>query len=256
LWLSGEPDITAAAPAFSADAFRRHPGDAMPVYDTARYDAARYDAARANMVESQIRPNKVSDERVIAAFSRIRREMFVPPALAGVAYADENLPLGGGRYLMQPMVAARLFQAAGIGRGDTVLIVGAGVGYEAALAACLGRSVIALEDNAELARMGRSGLVEHRIAAAGYVEGTLPQGHRQRAPYNVIIFGGAVAEIPAEIASQLGDGGRMLAVLRPGQGVGRATLATRTGELLARRAIFDAGTPLLAEFATKPAFVF
>ncbi|HEX3881739.1 MAG TPA: protein-L-isoaspartate O-methyltransferase [Stellaceae bacterium] len=254
--MSGEPDITAAAPAFFADAFRRQPGDAMPVYDTARYDAARYDAARANMVESQIRPNKVSDERVIAAFSRIRREMFVPPALAGVAYADENLPLGGGRYLMQPMVAARLFQAAGIGRGDTVLIVGAGVGYEAALAACLGRSVIALEDNAELARMGRSGLVEHRIAAAGYVEGTLPQGHRQRAPYNVIIFGGAVAEIPAEIASQLGDGGRMLAVLRPGAGVGRATLVTRTGELLARRAIFDAGTPLLAEFATKPAFVF
>jgi protein-L-isoaspartate(D-aspartate) O-methyltransferase len=72
----------------------------------------------------------------------------------------------------------------------------------------------------------------------------------------VILFGGAVAEVPTEITSQLGDGGRMLAVLRPGSGVGRATLVTRTGELLARRAIFDAGTPLLAGFATKPAFVF
>jgi protein-L-isoaspartate(D-aspartate) O-methyltransferase len=215
-----------------------------------------YDAARANMVESQIRPNRVTDERVIAAFSRIHRELFVPPALAGIAYADENLPLGGGRFLMQPMVAARLIQAAGIGRGDTVLVVGAGVGYEAALAALLGRSVVALESDAELARLGRAGLVEHRIAAATYVEGPLAPGHRAKSPYDVILFGGAVAEVPTEITSQLGDGGRMLAVLRPGSGVGRATLVTRTGELLARRAIFDAGTPLLAGFATKPAFVF
>jgi protein-L-isoaspartate(D-aspartate) O-methyltransferase len=215
-----------------------------------------YDAARANMVESQIRPNKVIDERVIAAFGRIHRELFVPPSLARVAYADENLPLGGGRYLMQPMVAARLFQAAAIGRGDTVLVVGAGVGYEAAVAATLGRSVVALESDAELARLGRTALVDHRIAAVAYVEGTLVQGHRARAPYTVILFGGAVAEVPAEIASQLSDGGRMLAVLRPGPGIGRVTLFTRTGEVLARRAIFDAGTPLLAEFATKPAFVF
>ena len=79
---------------------------------------------------------------------------------------------------------------------------------------------------------------------------------RQRAPYDVILFGGAVAEIPSEIASQLGEGGRMLAVVRPESEVGRAMLVTRAGELLARRAMFDAATPVLAEFATKPAFVF
>src|SRR5690242_17018105 len=106
-----------------------------------------YEAARANMVESQIRPNKVTDERVIAAFGRVHRELFVPARLRGVAYADEDLPLGQGRYMMQPMVAARLLQAAGIGGTDSVLVVGAGVGYEAALAAFLGRSVIALEDD-------------------------------------------------------------------------------------------------------------
>ncbi len=121
----------------------------MPVYET----------ARANMVESQIRPNKVTDERVIAAFAQVRRELFVPERLRGVAYADEDLPLGGGRYLMRPMVAARLLQAAAIQRGDAVLVAGAGTGYEAAVAALLGRSVIALEDNAELARLGRSALV-------------------------------------------------------------------------------------------------
>ncbi len=215
-----------------------------------------YEAARANMVESQIRPNKVTDERVIAAFGHVRRELFLPARLRGVAYVDDDLPLGGGRYLMQPMVAARLVQAAAIGRGDVVLVVGAGVGYEAAVAALLGRSVIALENDPELGRLGRGALVEHRIASASYVEGPLPQGYRTRAPYGVILFAGAVPEIPAEIASQLGEGGRMVAVLRQGEGLGRATVITRTGGLLGQRAIFDAATPLLADFVTTPGFVF
>lgn len=218
----------------------------MPVYET----------ARANMVESQIRPNKVTDERVIAAFAHIRRELFVPERLRGVAYADEDLPLGGGRYLMQPMIAARLLQAAAVEPNSIALVVGAGVGYEAALLATMGRSVIALENDPDLARLGRAALVEHRIAAVSYVEGVLRQGYRMRAPYDVILFAGAVADIPPEMANQLGDGGRLVAVVRHGTGVGRATLVTRTGEILAQRAIFDAATPLLAEFATKPAFVF
>ena len=113
------------------------------------------EAARVNMIESQLRPNKVGDERVIAAFLRIRRELFVPERLRGVAYVDDDLPLGGGRYMMKPMVAARLLQAAMVEAKDTVLVVGAGVGYEAALLAQLGRSVIALEENPELARIGR-----------------------------------------------------------------------------------------------------
>jgi protein-L-isoaspartate(D-aspartate) O-methyltransferase len=72
----------------------------------------------------------------------------------------------------------------------------------------------------------------------------------------MILFGGAAAEIPSEIAAQLAEGGRMAAVLRPGAGVGRATLTTRTGGVLAHRVIFDAATPLLPGFAPKPVFVF
>ncbi len=128
-----------------------------------------YDAARLNMIDNQLRPNKVTDERVIDAFMRVRREVFVPERLRGVAYLDDDLPLGDGRYLITPMVAARLLQAADIEPKDTALVVGAGVGYEAALLALLGRSVVALEDNAELARIGRSALVDHRIASVIYV---------------------------------------------------------------------------------------
>jgi protein-L-isoaspartate(D-aspartate) O-methyltransferase len=215
-----------------------------------------HETARAHMIESQLRPNKVTDERLIEAFSRLRRELFVPEPLRGVAYVDEDLPLGRGRYLMEPMVAARLLQALMPERKETALVVGAGVGYEAALLASLTRSVIALEADEELARLGRAALVDHRIASVVYVEAPLAAGHRQRAPYDVILFGGAVAEIPSEVAAQLAEGGRMAAVLRPGAGLGRATLTTRTGGVLAQRVIFDAATPLLPGFAPKPVFVF
>jgi len=215
-----------------------------------------FDAARANMIERQLRPNTVTDERVIAAFASIRRELFVPDRLRGVAYADEDLPLGGGRYLMAPMVAGRLVQALDVARGDAVLVVGAGVGYEAALLALLGRSVVAVEEDAELSRMGRAALVEHRLATVKFVEGPAAQGSRARPAYDAILFAGAVAEIPAEIAAQLAEGGRLAAVVRPGEGPGRATLATRTGGILAHRVMFDAATPMLPGFARKPAFVF
>lgn len=241
LWLPGAVDINARALRFGIRS-----GDLMAVHET----------ARINMVENQLRPNTVADERILDAFSRLRRELFVPEHLRGVAYIDEDLPLGRGRYLMEPMVAGRLLQAMMPGTKETALVVGAGVGYEAAALALLTRSVTALEEDETLARHGRAALVDHRIASVVYVDGPPRVGHRQRAPYDLILFAGAVAEIPPDIAAQLAEGGRMAAVLRAPEGLGRATLATRTGGILAQRVIFDAATPLLPGFVAKPVFVF
>src|SRR5437764_2497094 len=155
-----------------------------------------FKVARSHMIESQLRPNKVTDDRVLNAFASIRRELFVPEHLRTVAYVDEDLPLGGGRYLMEPMVVARLLQAGTIARTDSVLVVGAGTGYEVAVLASLARNVIALEENPELARRARAALVEHAIATVSIVEGPLRDGYQPRAPYDVILFGGAVAEVP------------------------------------------------------------
>jgi protein-L-isoaspartate(D-aspartate) O-methyltransferase len=215
-----------------------------------------FDAARTSMIDSQLRPNKVTDDRLLGAFASVRRELFVPEHLRSVAYIDEDLPLGGGRYLMEPMVFARMLQEAAVERTDAVLIVGAGIGYEAAVTAILTRNVVALEEDSELARRGRAALVEHAVATVNVVEGPLHDGYRPRAPYDVILFGGAIAEIPAEIGAQLAEGGRLLAVVKSSNMIGRATLATRTGGVLARRVIFDAATPFLPGFAPKPSFVF
>ena len=215
-----------------------------------------YEAARANMIERQLRPNKVTDDRVLNAFAGLRRELFVPERLRSVAYSDTDLPLGNGRYLMAPMVAARLLQAAEIGRDDNALVIGAGVGYEAALIALLGRGAVALEHDAELARQGRAALVEHRIATVNFIEDAQAQAGRARPAYEVILFAGAVAEVPPEISAQLAEGDRMMAVVKRDDGPGRAMLTTRTGGILAARVMFDAATPLLPGFVGKPAFTF
>jgi len=215
----------------------------------------KFGAARAHMIESQLRPNKVVDARVLAACAGIQRELFVPEHFQAVAYIDEDLPLGNGRYLKESMVVARLLQAAAVKRTDTALIIGAGTGYEAALVAALARNVVALEEDPELARGARAALVEHSVASVSIVEGPLTLGYRPRAPYDVILFCGGVAEVPSEIDSQLAEGGRLLAVVNPANGVGRATLRTRTGGVVARRVLFDAATPLLPGFLPKRAFV-
>jgi protein-L-isoaspartate(D-aspartate) O-methyltransferase len=216
-----------------------------------------FEAARMHMIESQLRPNKVTDDRVLGAFGQIRRELFVPEHLRAIAYVDEDLPLGRGRYLMEPMVAARLIQAASPARVDTALVVGAGTGYEAAVLSMLTRTVVALEEDAELARLARAALVEENIASVSVVEEPLAKGYKPRAPYDVVLFSGAVAQVPSGIIAQLAEDGRLAAVVKADAGaVGRAALVTRTGGVIARRIIFDAATPLLPGFAPKPAFVF
>lgn len=209
------------------------------------------------MIESQLRPNKVTDERVLDAFSRIRRELFVPEHLRSAAYIDNDLPVAPGRYLMEPMVAARLIQAVLVPRIDAALVVGAGTGYEAAVLSKLARAVIALEEDPQLARQARAALVDENIGSVNVVEGRVGDGYRTRAPYDVMLFGGAVAEVPNEIVAQLAEDGRLVGVVKPeGTGVGRAVLVVRTGGVVARRVLFDAAIHLLPGFAPKPAFVF
>ncbi len=215
-----------------------------------------YAAARLAMVESQLRTNKVTDEAVLEAFLAVPRERFVPPRLRGAAYVDDDLPLGGGRYLMQPMVLARLIQLAEIGRDDNVLEIGCGTGYGTALLARLARSVVGVESDVELARQAVARLRELALDNATVVEAPLGAGHPGRAPYRVIVCQGAVARIPDAIAQQLVEGGRLVCVLRPDSGPGRAAVMTSIGGVLSHWPSFDAAVPLLPGFEAEPGFVF
>jgi len=212
--------------------------------------------ARTNMVESQLRTNKVTDQQVIEAFEALPRELFVDENQQGLAYVDEDLRIADRRYLMEPMVLARLIQVAALKSTDTVLDIGCGTGYSTAVLARIAGSVVALEPDQRLAERGNAVLNELGIDNAAVVVGDPQAGYSKQAPYDAILIGGAVAEVPPTVIEQLADGGRIVAVLLDEAGLGRATLMKRAGSTVSRRVLFDAAVPPLPGFERKPQFVF
>jgi len=214
-----------------------------------------YAAARHNMVESQIRPNQVTDPLVMTAMAEVPREAFLPKSLRGVAYVDDDIPLGNGRHMMEPLVLARLLQGAEIAASDVVLVIGCATGYCSAVLARMANTVVALESDSDLAEAATATLGEQGIDTVAFVEGALRDGYAKQGPYDVIFFCGAVPEIPVAIREQLSEGGRMVAVISEGP-MGKAVLVTRRDGLFSSLEKFDAATPLLPGFESKPSFVF
>jgi protein-L-isoaspartate(D-aspartate) O-methyltransferase len=214
-----------------------------------------YELARRNMIESQIRTNKVTNAELLKALEVVPRERFLPPEWAHAAYVDENLPIAPGRYLMEPMVFARLVQLADPQVTDRSLVVGSGSGYGAAVLANLVRSVVALESDSGLAARGREQFARLRIDSATQVDGPLTEGWVLKAPFEIILVEGAAEVLPATLFEQLADGGRLAAVIET-DGIGRATLFDKRNDVLSRRTVFDAAVPVLPGFKRKRGFVF
>ncbi len=218
-------------------------------------NAHQFSVARRNMVDGQLKPNKVIDPRLLKVIGGVPREAFVPGSHRAVAYIDEEIPLGGGRYLMEPMVLARLLQAAEVVASEVVLDVGCGSGYSAAVLSELGATVIALEADAALATRAGEALRAEGFDAVVTVSGPLAQGYPKHAPYDVILLEGLVDEVPPAILEQLAEGGRLLAVVSD-EGVGKACLFLRHEGHIGRRVLFDAAIQRLPGFERAPRFAF
>ncbi|WP_300297480.1 protein-L-isoaspartate O-methyltransferase [Ferrovibrio sp.] len=213
--------------------------------------------ARRQMVLTQLRPNKVIDEQLIAAMAALPREQFVPKAYRGVAYMDEDVAVAPGRYLMEPMVLARLLQEAEIQPAEVALVVGCGTGYEVGVLARLCSTAIGLESDSTLAQQASQTLQALSIDNSAIVEGALKDGLAKQGPFNVILMTGSVPEIPATLLAQLTEGGRLIGVVRPTEApIGHAVLVKRSGPLFPQRVLFDAGTPPLPGFERPAGFVF
>jgi len=215
-----------------------------------------FSVARQSMVKSQIRPNQVNDPEVLDAMMEVPREVFLPKALRGVAYVDEDLPLGNGRHLMEPRILARLLQAATVQAADVALVIGCATGYSAAVLSRLASAVVAIESDAKLVQAAIDTLTELMIDTVAVMQGDLRTGYPKQAPFDVILLDGAVSEVPDALVEQLAEGGRLVALVKADQTVGKATLITRKGEIVARRELFDANLPWLPGFEPAARFVF
>lgn len=216
-----------------------------------------FSAARRHMVDGQVRTADVTDLRLISAMLEVPRERFVPPSAASLAYLDLDLPAGEGalasRRLLKPMVLAKLIQAADLSATDRVLDVGCAAGYAAAVLARIAAQVVALEQDATLAKAALAAL--SFLPNVTVVSGPLVDGWPSAAPYDVILLEGATGVEPQAFRRQLKDGGRLVCVLGSAPGA-TAMLYRRSGEEMGGRPIFDAAATVLPGFAKPPVFAF
>ena len=222
---------------------------------------SEYAVARHNMVESQIRPNQVTDARLLRAMMEIPRESFVPASLRPLAYMEEEIPVAPARQgmaqrcLLSPMPLARMIQLAEIERGDLVLDVGCATGYSTAILARLADSVVGLECDEGLAEQASQTLMELEADNAAVVAGALPDGYASEGPFDAILLNGAVPKVPDGLIDQLKDGGRLVTIIAV-QNFGQATLYRNIRGYVNPRPAFDAAGPALPGFELEQEFVF
>jgi protein-L-isoaspartate(D-aspartate) O-methyltransferase len=225
-----------------------------------------FEQARATMVESQLRTDKVTDRRILSAFGTLPRERFVPEGKRDLAYSDASLEVwpsidgAPARFLLPPVVLARLIQLAAIQEKDAVLDIGCATGYSTAVLSRLARVVTAVEAEPELAAAAREALQELGVANATVIERPLTRGAPESGPFDVILLNGSVPEVPNTLLAQLKEGGRLCAIIvagregRPRQG--KATLFVKVDGEASGLPHFDANARALPGFAPSPSFTF
>jgi protein-L-isoaspartate(D-aspartate) O-methyltransferase len=215
--------------------------------------------ARQKMVDGQVRPNDVTDIRILDAMLTVPREAFVPPGQRALAYLDRDLDVSEGaaakRYLIKPQVLAKILQAAAIKETDRVLVAGSAVGYAAAIVARLAGRVTATETDGSRVQTAKEVLAQFGLGNVTFAGATAAEGDPANAPYDVIVLDGATEIVPDRLYGQLKDGGRLVgvfAITKPS----RATIVIRSHGDFGNRTLFDASAPVLPGLERLPAFVF
>jgi len=212
--------------------------------------------ARARMIDSQVRPNGITDGRIIQAMALLPRELFVPESRRAIAYVDDDIEIGAGRALMEPMALAKLVQLAEVGSNDHVLHVGCGTGYATALLAALCKSVVAIDEDQALVDAASATLARLGIANAKVLKAAHAAGWSGAQPYDAILVDGQVPAVPQALLQQLSDGGRLVAVVGDNL-VATATLYSRHDGAVSSLPAFEASVGRLPGVVVdRPGFVF
>jgi len=212
--------------------------------------------ARHNMIEQQIRPWDVLDQRVLELIADLPRDAFVPKAYASLAYADINIPLDHGQVMMAPKVEARMLQALNIQATDVILEIGAGSGYATALLARSGKQVHSVDIYPDFVEDARRKLADHGITNVTLETGDAANGWGHHGPYNVIAVTGSLPVLPNTLRQDLKIGGRLFVITGEAP-VMEARLITRISEQeWVEKALFETILPPLVNAPRIQRFVF
>ncbi len=217
-----------------------------------------FSVARTNMVDCQIQTAGVAHADILAAFSNVPRELFVPKASQKIAYMDEDLVIGDGRFLMEPITHARMLQAASPQKDDVVLDISNTNGYSAAILSTLVTTIVCIEEKKKGLDQNLSILADIDVCNVAGFKGDLVKGCPEHAPYDLIFMGGSVTELPTELIKQLGPNGRLITIVKPdGEMMGQVTLVQSLGEKgFSSYTLFEAACPYLPGFEPRDSFTF
>lgn len=212
-----------------------------------------YAARRTVMVDTQVRTADVTKFPIIDAMLAVPREEFVPARLREAAYMGENMELGQGRVVLEPRTLAKMLDALDVQPDDLVLDIGCGFGYSSAVMARMAGAVVAVEEDAEMAREAKTRLTEHGADNVILNQGPLTGGAPEHGPFDVIVIEGAVAHLPDVLTDQLKDGGRLACLFMEGT-LGEAHIGYKLDGHVTWRFAFNAGAPVLPGFECHSAF--
>ncbi len=215
-----------------------------------------FEAARRTMVDSQIRPDDVTEPEIVNAFLQVPREAFIPASKRTLAYSEFEIRTGEDRALWTPRDTAKLIKSVDPRPGDACLLIGAGAGYEAALMSHLTETVIALEEDEDAVASLAQRLADLGFDRAVAVEGKLTEGLPGEGPFDCILICGMVERVPETLTDQLAEGGRLAAVVQVDAALGRGRVYTRSGNVVSSRETFDACPPKFKAFDAPAVFQF
>ena len=215
-----------------------------------------FEQARFNMVEQQIRPWEVLDQDVLDLLMTVKREEFVPAAYRDLAFTEVEIPIGCGQVMLKPVIEGKVLQALRLGKADSVLEVGTGSGYFAALLAARTEWVRTIELEPELVKLASANLARNGVENVVVVQGDGIAGWAERAPYDVIVVSGGLPFVPQALLEQLKVGGRLFAFVGEAP-VMKARLITCEAEGRFRTEdIFETVVPMLKDAPQRDGFSF
>lgn len=214
-----------------------------------------FDDQRNHMIESQLQTNKIYDKKILGAFQTIPREVFVAQNCKHHAYIDAQIPFANHRVMMEPLCLAKLLNAAKPRAEDVALVIGCTTGYAIAILSTMVTTVFGVEEDAEFVKAAKGNLSALEIINCEIIKNKMANGYESQKPYQLILIEGAVEDVPAKIANQLDEGGRLVTFFKENDFLVKGRLYIKRGEAMIEKDLFESNIPVLEGFEKKSNFV-
>ena len=216
-----------------------------------------FELARKKMVDNQIRANKVTDLKTIDAFKYVQREKFVPNSLKEISYIDEDIQLSRNRFMIKPMILARLFQSLSLNGNENILHIASNTGYSSAILSRMCSSVICIESDKKLFEMSVNTFSEMGFDNVIPLHGVMENGVIKEAPFDIIFIEGSIEREPKSLFDQLNENGKLIVIIRPvNVKIGKAKIFFKKNNEIGMENLFDAQVSKLSIFKSNSKFSF